>query len=266
MVYVNKLYHINYLSGCSGTFLQDILIQFANKECNQSVSYLNRINAHGSKLVLHYNSSFVLESVNPTGFLCYNLHDPDTSFVDQIKVLNNNPIVTADHHIPEWDKIFQKFPNAKNIIVQVDARSLLRIEFNIFYKIYLDHYKQYPSDPAISLFWTKLVTQNSNLKNYSMDNFSFDELLIAIKKYIKIKPKLHPIANIYSTEYNIPKEYSDRVIAINYYDIINNKDYVLETISVFIDEPIKPCIIESYDSYLEQQHNLFPWLKDSDTY
>jgi hypothetical protein len=266
MVYDNKLYHINYLSGCSGTFLQDILMQFANKDCDQSVSYLNRINAHGSKLVLKYNSNFELESENPTGFLCYNLHDPDQSFVNQIKVLNNGPIITADHHIPEWDKIFQKFPNAKNIIVQVDKRSSLRIECNIFYKIYLDHYKEFPNDSAVAEYWNELKIRNPNLSMYSMDNFSVDELLIAIKNYIKIRPKLYPITNIYSTEYNIPSEYSDKVMAINYYDVINNKDYVLETISAFIDEPIKPCIVETYSSYLEQQYNLFPWLKDSAEY
>lgn len=266
MVYVNKLYHINYLSGCSGTFLQDILIQFANKEFNQSVSYLNRINAHGTRLVLQYNSNFKLESENSTGFLCYNLHDPDKSFIDQIKVLNDNPIVTSDHFIPEWDRIFQKFPNAKNIIVQVDERSVLRIGFNIFYKIYLEIYKLDINDENITIYWDNLKRHNPSLNNYSMGDYPFDELLIAMKKATKEKTKKIPITGIYRHDYTIPKEYSDRVIAINYYDVINNKDYVLETISAFIGEPIRPCIIESYDSYLEQQYNLFPWLIDADTY
>jgi len=266
MVYVNKLYHINYLSGCSGTFLQDILIQFANKDCNQSVSYLNKINAHGSLLVLNYNSNFELESENPTGFLCYNLHDPDKPFVDQIKVLNNNPIVTADHQIPEWDKIFRKFPNAKNIIVQVDNRSAFRIEANIFYKIYSEHYKQSPNDIYVATYWDGLKKQNPSLNNYSMDDYPIDELLVAIKNLAKTKTTNYPITGIYRHAYPIPEEYSDRVIAINYFDVINNKDYILETISAFIGEPIKPCIIETYNSYLERQHNLFPWLNDSDTY
>ena len=262
----NELYLVSYLSGCSGTFLQDILIQFVHDRCNESVNHVDKINAHNSNLIT-YNRSFGWKNKeNP--FLCYrnnnglDNHDPDQSLIDQIVPYYSNPIVVSDHHLFEWDRLYQNFPNAKNILIQLDYKSYYRRETNIYYKICLEAFKADPESEFSEMYRNNLIEAHPDIANYPIDNIPVNSLIIAIGKILQrqIRPKYTERLGIFHSSYKIPKEYTDKVLAINYYDMITNKDKVLNKISEFIGYPIKPCITKTYDSYLLQQSLLFPWL------
>lgn len=250
-MYNNKLYLINYLAGCSGAFLGTILTQFVNDNCNETVDYSNTINAHNHDLG-KYNRSFYFKSG----------YQSTIPYIDQIVATGSKPIVLNEHPKPNWDEIFKMFPNTKNIIIQIDERTMFRKIVNMHYKIMLETFKNDSTHVSIRNYWDSLVDLTPDLHEYYIDNVPLDYLLLGLSNLAKSQTKRLKQMGLY---YSLPDDYkkhADNILLINYYDLIHNQDYILETISDFIGYPIKPCITETYNSYIQQQSVLFPWLED----
>jgi hypothetical protein len=87
-------------------------------------------------------------------------------------------------------------------------------------------------------------------------------------KYIKEWGRCWPLPNseFFTRDFPIPEQYKNNIFHINVYDIIHNRDLVLELISKITNKPILPSIVQYYDAYLTKQEELvkthMPWLDD----
>jgi len=255
-MYTNQLYLVSYMPGCSGTFISNAIVQGIRHGKMPSYDFSDTLNAHfvpslnRMRLEREYNSRI--------------------TFIDQmIPHHNKRPIFFNEHPEPDWARLFDIFPNTKNILIQRDIRTLIRVQANFHFKIYLPEFKNNRdkiSSGATDQYWRFMQQHNPSLQNYSIANAPGDELLKGLELFTKfLKDTGDPFDKLcgkYSSSYRIPDEYSDKVVAINYYDVIHNPELVLDTISKFIDYPITDAVVESYNSYLKQQTVLMPWLDD----
>jgi hypothetical protein len=251
-MYPNQLYLVSYMPGCSGTFISNAIVQGMRHGKMPSYDFSDTLNAH-----------FVpsLTSMRWRG-----KYNSRIRFIDQMMPPHNRrPIFFNEHPEPDWARLFDIFPNTKNILIQRDIRTLIRVQANFHFKIYLPEFKRNGAEDT-DQYWRSMQQHNPNLQNYNIDNAPGDELLKGIECYTRVLLDTGDSFDRLCGKYNalcpIPDEYSDRVVAINYYDVIHNPELVLDTISKFIDYPITDAVVESYNSYLKQQTVLMPWLDD----
>lgn len=245
MIYQNETYLISFLGYTSGHFIKAMVRQFIEGDPNEILIFPSDGTAHR---VTGFSNNIPNNRIRVNNLFCHvspEFNIVDHNLHDYIKIFNNEPFIWQEHTPPNWQTLFEKFPNAKNIIIQSSEKSLLRLLANI-------HYKQL----QLPEYQTKLLETFSDFN--SIDH----------EYYVKniYKNYSNQSNEIYKYPYHvndvIPIEYSDKIYRLDLYDIIHNQDKVLNLLSIVTGKPCLPNFIVNYNSYLDSQKRLIPWLDD----
>lgn len=160
--------------------------------------------------------------------------------------ISTEPLILYDHERPNFKEFFNKFPIGKIIVIRFNEKMVQLLHGNLFFKnlINLDE-----KDPA----WKRLHRDNVFLYEYDSPRELPPDIVIRL---LKQQAKDYTIEDYYSEQYTPPKEYSDRIYFIDFYDIIFNKTKVLNQLSDITGRPIDDFVNNQYDIYLEKQREL----------
>jgi len=154
---------------------------------------------------------------------------------------------------PDFEVIFNRYPNTKIILISLDEDDKLEITTNIVYKKWLatELEKLHPFD--------KMTIQNAYMDYYgkaleSIDNLEKEFVDFFIKKIYNTLEK-----KSYFTSYVdpiIPKEHEEKILVIKHKDFFtkNGDQYLgLENLSKFINQPVNEDITYKYNSAIEKR-------------
>ena len=246
-------YLVNWTGGSSGAFILSLLYSFLYSKVNEN-HISDSGNAHEVAFEIITNNwknpAFRRTNFRLNQIKIYDVIDP----LDETK-----PLILYNHVPPNLEKLFAKYPKCKHIRISVCDKMLPRTQGNLFYKTTYEHYD------VSQLRWDRMVFQHSYLNGYTPQNCP-QEL---IRRYIEDTCKIWPAMasdNYYTEYYEIPLDFRDRVITVPYYDIIYNRDKILDLLATLTDKPIRQDIVDFYDIYLAKQKWLMqekmPWIND----
>lgn len=245
MIYQNETYLISFLGYTSGHFIKTMVRQFIEGNPNEILTFPSDGTAHKVEGFINGISNTNIRCGKlfyrvPQNYIIleHNLHE-------YIQIFNNEPFIWAEHTPPNWKTLFEKFPNAKNIIIQSSEKSLLRILANV-------HYKQL----QLPEYQKELLKTFSNL-DY-IDHESWVKKIY--ENYISKSNQLYKYP--YHLNDSIPYEYTNKIYPLDLHDIIHNQDKVLDLLSNVTGRPCLPNFTINYNSYLDSQKKLIPWLDD----
>jgi hypothetical protein len=154
---------------------------------------------------------------------------------------------------PNFEVIYNRYPNTKIILISLDEDDKLEITTNIVYNKWLipKLEKLHPDD--------KMKIQNAYMDYYgkaleSIDILEKDFVDFFIKKIYNILEE-----RSYFTAYVnpiIPEEYKEKVLVIKHKDFFtkNGDQYLgLENLSKFINQPVNEDITYKYNSAIEKR-------------
>lgn len=232
MSFSNEIYLISYFHGTSGQFMGAMTQLFLAKR-QFIINFPEDGTAEDVLLPPYLNNQFRCNVDKDYDLLKHN-------FFDKLEPLNDKPFIIAEHPQPNWERFFSKFPNGRNLIIQLNEKMLYRQAANSYYK---QKFKK---------------IKDSILINQDLAKEAVEE---KYRLFSRTQIKNEVIGYPYRDTDVIPSMY-DKIFIIHLYDLIHNKMKVLETLSKFTEKPINDIIIKSYENYLEKQKKLIPWLND----
>ena len=187
----------------------------------------------------------------------------------------NRPLLLFSHHETDYDKYFRRWP--KGSIIKITTRFCDRHEtlLNSIRKI---NYQNW--NPKTNYEWWeqwKLARPDLFLKYSSPLDVTVEDL----RSYILNAPSGATIEELRKKNYqpnrqtdyfeygqteSIPKQYQSRVLDIPYYNLVRNPEWVLETLSAFLNRPVNDAVKNAYQLYLDKHNSMIskwaPWLRE----
>jgi hypothetical protein len=250
-----ETYLVTWLGGSCGAFITSLVYQFVVSPIDD-FTFSKFGHAHGVALDKCVGNWKNINSVRYADF--YEEKVSVFSSVDPL--ISSRPLILYDHLVPNLDELFTKYPLCKNIVIEMDKRTVNRVQGNLFFKTIVQEF------PKSLKVWEDLQRKYpSYFKEYADPK---DVPVELSERYIREWGSRWPFPNVefFMADYAIPEQYKNNLFHINVYDIIHNRDLVLETISKITNKPILPNIIQYYDAYLAKQDVLvkthMPWLDD----
>jgi len=186
----------------------------------------------------------------------------DHIYTHIIPIDSNKPLILFDHLIPNWEKLFSIFPNAKHVKITYSKNLVPLIEANLFYKYTIEEIKDYDSPETLKL-WEKF--KENKFPNVFDNIKNFNDITPDILEKLFSKSSHNPIHPYYSDDSTIPLRYTEKVFKIKMYDILTAKDIVLDQLSNITGKQPTIDINYIYDQYLLKQDELLrtkiPWFK-----
>jgi hypothetical protein len=154
---------------------------------------------------------------------------------------------------PDFEVIYNRYPNTKIILISLDEDDKLEITTNIVYKKWLTTKleKLHPFD--------KMQIQNAYMDYYGktlefIDNLEKDFVDFFIKKIYNVLER----KSYFTSHVNpiIPDEYKEKILVIKHKDFFtkNGDQYLgLENLSKFINQPVNEDITYKYNSAIEKR-------------
>lgn len=250
-VYPNtETYLINWPAGASGSFLASLVAHFVNEDFHSSLSANG--NSHDGKNVIAENWK-----LDPENFTKIYTVEPTHLHIEPR--YEDRPFILFDHVLPDWELLFAQFPKFKNIRVTISPNEVIRMFANLFFKQFVEHYSL--GNPTHN-YWVQTQGYYPYLKKY---NSPKDVDLETVRRYLE-DSSTYDIPDCWRDECELPDQYKDKIYLIRFYDIIHNRDLVLEKISQITSRPITDKVLEFYNDYIEKQDELvkskMPWLND----
>lgn len=236
-----ETYLINWLAGGCGAFITMLVYNIVYPNMEIKISPSKYGHAHTNQQVIPntlyiYNENFVQDDYSHS----YKTVDP----ISPIK-----PLILYDHVVPDLDILFDRYTKAKNIVIRVSDKMIPLLHGNVFYKTTMD----FDYTLRKNTYWEQLKRNYTFLKDYDTPYNAPPEV---IEKIIRNISDGYVVEEYYSDRYIPPKEYSDRMYFIDFYDIIFNKTKVLNQLSEITNRPISEFVNEQYDIYLKTQLDL----------
>lgn len=243
-MHFNVNYLTSYRHACCGHFIQIILGSIVTNKPKQILTFPDDGTARNVMGANQFGSIFSRFKYN----LLPNYIPPIHNFHEYCIPKNNCAFSWAEHSPPNWELMFSKFPRTKNILIKVSDDMILRVLAN-------SHYKQLDNPVYIK----KL--QDSGIDVYNMGHqgvvqLTYETMVQADERIDDMF--LYP----FRSKHIVPKEYSDRVYEIELYDIIHNKEKVLDILERVTGIKPHENVYLSYENYLNKQRELIPWLDD----
>lgn len=245
---------VTWLGGSCGAFITSLVYQFAVKPVD-NFAFSKFGHAHGIALDECVKNWRNINSVHYA-----DLYEKKISVFSSVDpLISSQPLILYDHVVPNLDDLFTKYPLCKNIVIEMDERTINRVQGNLFFKTLVQEF------PKSLTVWEDLQHKHSYFKDYPDPR---DVPVELSERYIKEWSRCWPFADVefFMNDFPIPEKYKNNLFHINVYDIIHNRDIVLETLSNITNKPIVPSIIQYYDAYLAKQEELvkthMPWLDD----
>lgn len=245
-----ETYIINWPAGASGSFIASLVAHFVHDDFNSVVS--DNGNSHSGKDQI-VNNWYIYPDIFARSYT-----------IDQTHLYiaprdDTKPFILFDHVIPEWDQLSYQYPKFKNIRVTITPNEVIRMFGNLFFKQFVEEYK--PNDPTHER-WLNVKQFHPYLAKFDRPDEVDEE---NIKRYLEDCANYH-IPEQWTEDCILPEQYKDKITLVKFYDVIYNKDKVLETISDITEKPITDKIEDFYQAYLEKQQKLvntrMPWLND----
>lgn len=251
---VNETYLINWLGGTSGAFLTSTLLQILNGPFpEKEIVFSKSGNAHALTDKRLYN-----HTINPNWEV-----KEDASgipaYITSAPLIKSKPFVMIDHLIPDYNDLFSRFPECKNIVITRSKNMMLRLKGNMLFKNTCEGF------PGNKTYWDGIRELHASVRVYEDPN---DVPVNVAEMFIKEVSQQWPdyTHRFYDDDYPVPEQYKDNVVRIKFYDLIHNPDIVLSQLSEATGRHIVPEVKKFYQKYLEAQDNLvktkMPWLDD----
>ena len=256
-----ETYLVTYMGGSCGTFITSLVYQFVMNEPVTGFAFSKFGNAHEISSINDYGKNW--KNINASVNYADLLNKKVSRFSAVNPLISSQPLILYDHVVPNLDELFTKYPLCKNIVIEIDKRTSNRVQGNLFFKTLVENF------PKSLERWKKIQQEHSYLNEYDDPN---DLPIELSERYIKQFSSHWPLPNtaFFTSSYNIPEQYKENIFYINVYDIIHNRDMVLETLSKITNKPILTSIIEYYNAYLAKQEELvkthMPWLDENGHY
>ena len=243
----NETYLISYLGGTCGFFIKQLIIRILHNR-NDPILGENG-NAHESNLLYYENIKVDSEYHNLT--LQNTWEKSILEFVTPHRSIH--PMIVSDHCSPNWEYMFENFPNSKNIIIQCNISNLEHILGNMFFKVNILR-------PNI---WARFKN------NFAPTIENPEELTPGIiETFIKTSAMLGRdqayLKYPFKEGDTIPEIYKDRILVITFDQILNDPNLIMDKLSTFIGKDLPTNLPNLYQIYLDRQKELIdtkmPWL------
>lgn len=239
-------FSIYFESGSGGNFLTTLLYKFLYPSIYAKLS--KNGNSHNDFHVLFKNYEF-LPLLVPED----NLENFDIKLLQEINPIDKQrPVIYSCHGTPNFDKFFSVFPKGKIIIIDVPKEYKLRVMLNHFYKTF---YEGFNKQASVTTQWANFMQKKYHFLK------DIDDPTLLSSEEVKNLCAQFPVSD---RNYTIPKKYIKQVEIISYCDIINDKNKVLNILSILTNKLITQDILDFYDQYLIKQDNLvktkMPWM------
>lgn len=245
MPFQNNFYLVSYYHATSGLFIKIMLeLLLYGEKIDKPIDFPLNGTAELNKIPYENPSSY---SENFYVHHTYYMSPLSKNYYDHLVPFNSNSTFTYwEHCKPNWKRLFNRFPNTKNIIIQIGENTLLRQVANSYYK---QKYKSIENLNDINHTEAENeVRRRFNLRtNYNTQTTNYLNKAIGVP---------------YTDTFTIPEELKHNVFTLQLYDIIHNKEKVIETLEIVTNKKAFNNLILSYDSYLKRQVDLMPWLND----
>jgi len=215
----NDTYLISFETGTCGVFIKTMLEQIIAQDHPAYQEVLEFPNSHA------HDVNFFKRPLMDDHFYTFVASEYEgeiNSYQSAISVNHDKPLIYRDHMVPNWDLLFSKFSNSKNIVITFSEDM---VEYVATFR-----YHKYESQ----FEWAK----ETDMWKWHIDKFPFSY------KYPLVKPK----------------QYEDRIIEIRFKDILFNKEKVLNVLANITNRSIPNFVNESYDNYLNAQQKSYSWL------
>lgn len=252
-----EIYIISFQAGSSGRFLGNIIWGTLKDDVyNYKISKLNSAHKQ-SPWGTTYSIDNLPKYIDKLSSWRYpNLYNHITILED--------PALLVVHVVPDFEKIYSKFPNAKTIVISYTIDDIPEIVSNSLLKNGLEYFV----DKALGMPVNAdvIFLKNRYNKKFNQD-FVGQEIPFDIKKeffldYINLLgPK---IKSTFYTDPIVPDKYKDRVLILPFHEMMHDKNKVLDQISKITGRPIKDTVVSFYDDYLMGRADLIknhmPWV------
>lgn len=235
------VYVVTFWPGASGSFLASLIASMIGYESTSKFSKHGNIHKTGgvclnSKSVGIKLSDFDYLNHNfdyPPSILCTEPNDP------------TKPLIIREHQA-HHDILFEKYPLAKNIIIQYEKSERLVVELNAFYKIYIDDWDA-NEDHKKHWYETSKLSFNGikNPKDVPED---------MLMKQLKIQAENRPP---YPFEFGDFISNDPRIFTINLKEIYSNYRKTLNTLSTMTGRRTNRQTAKLYIDYIDRQQTLW---------
>jgi hypothetical protein len=248
-----EVFYVNWIGGTSGAFICSLLGDLVYGPAVHDPS--ENGNSHSGLDRLGFNQV----NVFPDDFV----HPPGrTPFIHKYACPkdSNIPLIIFEHEPPDWDTLFKKFPKCKHVIVTYSVEDTPRVRGNMFFKTTAEWFDPTDLDSNWNKLWYEMKqefsTELTDIDHPRDLPHSVGEKALGIP-YIPEFPFLD------GSTY--PAEYADQIIPIKLYDIIHNRQVVLDQLAEITGRPVTPEIEQAYIKYQDAQSELvrtkMPWVK-----
>jgi len=257
---MTDLYIVGAVPGNSHSFVSSSLLHLLTDQTEDI-----RLSASGNSH--EYIRSYLRSNTNYKGWLAthdyHQLHnieftDPECT----LPLILTEPIEVIDKPV-DYDKVFEKYPTFKRVIINMDHEDVPRIAANHFYKMHkeIDHKSHY---------WADYIEESKTNPNLRAGLSSIRELTISEVDILINRPKTgeaflrHHMINLMYTDDPAPDKWKDRIYYIKFNDILYNRDAFFAALTAITGKEISPSYLSSHTEYVRLNHALaaryMPWI------
>ena len=165
--------------------------------------------------------------------------------------------------IPDLNELYQVNPNFKHIIITCDSQDLLKAEINYFYKRLSPVLWNSEFNEVYDILKNTYSIQNKNANNLLELSPTEIKAILSYNSNREYIMRRGVFTRYTSSEcpfvddhYVVPDQFKDHVTLINFRDILENKQLILEKISTITGKATTSDLERQYNNYLALQAQL----------
>lgn len=249
---MENTYIVAFKAGSSGRFVANLVWNLlTGTEYEYKLSEFNSTH-HFSP----YATSFDISKV-PIGNRLHN----DSNIYRYFNFTDSPGLITT-HAFPDFDIINERYPNTKIIVISYDTSNVTEITGNSLLKNGFESFKNKLSNNDASFL--QIIFKKEFNEPYVGQEIELEKKKVIFEKYNdNVK---HEMLNSKFMTATIPEEYRDKVMVLQYSDICNNMEKVIDDLCNFTGKQQTQYIRKLYQDYMTGRNCVInehmPWVLD----
>ena len=180
-------------------------------------------------------------------------------------------ILMHDHVPADWSTLWQRWPQARAVVVSYRSSDTVEMAFNMYWKFFAQYHEDNDQGNAF-MVWAKQERPEIFAAYDRPSDISVEDL----RRYLWDGPADSEVIHdntggtFWGIEGNEPEDRRHLVFRVPYWRITRDPEWVLAHMSEFLGRPTTDQAREFYLRYIENQNRLIaekaPWLREAGAY
>jgi hypothetical protein len=236
------IYIVNYQEGSRGSFISDLLGLLLNDDAT-AILEIDPIYGTAGRVFLDITE--IANEEYPNNYL-------KLQFDNNFGLVSGVPL-----DLIGFEKFTNVYPDWEALYIVYEPEEKLTVDVLNIYKNF------YKDEPIIANYYWAFYLKNKNILSREIANLKeldSQELKKFIELYWETDNGINKFNKKFSADYwdsfvsSIPEQYQNRIHRINFSDITNNKEKILNILSEITGKTITANVVASYDRYLQYQN------------